>query len=289
MTLITFENAHNFLDTLNIPRLVEYESNVIIGRIDFTEQENKGNIEWRDDGVYLNINGNFQRGFMYIKRPYLTRYNKNVDNINERPRFHLVECSTIEQQRNDGNFDNRYFWSNSPYISLFDYDTGEEYQEKALNLCWNCQQIITDQISNTSDFHNLLDLNDEVIENNEPEAETDIFNRPINWRRISRAYREEQNYICEECGFGGEDLENNFDKRYIHTHHINPNELLNTHRENLKAVCVLCHYKQDMHHQSNFEKRRMKRELISFVTKYRTRLIEIGNLYVEEFINENEI
>ena len=289
MKLHKFDNSHKYLDTLNIPRLEEYESNVIIDRIDFTEQENEGNIEWRDDGVYLNINGSFQRGFMYIKRPYLTRYNKNVDNINERPRFHLVECSTIKQQRNEGNFDNRYFWSNSPSISLFDYDTGKEYKEKALNSCWNCQQIINEQISNTNDFHNLLDLNDVAIENNETEVETDIFNRPTNWRKLSRAYREEQNFTCEECGFGGDDLESNYDKRYIHTHHINSNELLNTHRDNLKAVCVLCHYKQDDHHQLNFEKRRMKRELMNFVKKYNSRLIEIKNLYIENFIIENKI
>jgi len=120
-------------------------------------------------------------------------------------------------------------------------------------------------------------------------VETDIFNRPTNWRRLSRAYREEQNFTCEECGFGGDDLESNYDKRFIHTHHINSNELLNTHRDNLKAVCVLCHYTQDEHHQSNFEKRRMKRELISYVSKYRNKLIEIGNEYVEDFIVENEI
>jgi|GEM_PF-1198430 len=285
MALITFENAHNFLDTLGIPRLVEYESNVIIDRIDFTEQENDGNIEWRVDGVYLNINGNFQRGFMYIKRPNIQKYGL--------PRFHLLECKTILEQRQNGRFHNHYFWSNSPTVTLTDRATHNDVEDATLSLCRNCQTLIrerTDEtIRDTNDFHNLLDLNDTEIENNESEVETDIFNRPINWRRISRAYRDEKNYTCEECGFGGEDLENNYDKRYIHTHHINSNELLNTHRVNLKAVCVLCHYKQDEHHQSNFEKRRMKRELISFVNKYRNRLIEKGNLYVEEFIRENEI
>ncbi len=285
MTLITFDSAHNFLDTLDIPRLDEYESNVVIDRIDFTEQENEGNIEWRDDGVYLNINGNFQRGFMYIKRPDIQRYGL--------PKFHLLECKTILEQRQNGRFHNHYFWSNSPTVTLTDRATHNDVEDETLSLCRNCQTLIrerTDEtIRDTNDFHNLLDLNDDEINNNEIETGTDIFNRPINWRRISRAYREEQNFTCEECGFGGDDLENNYDKRHIHTHHINSNELLNTHRDNLKAACILCHYKQDEHHQSNFEKRRMKRELISFVRKYRSRLIEIGNLYVEQFIRENEI
>jgi 5-methylcytosine-specific restriction endonuclease McrA len=285
MALITFEKAHNFLDTLGIPRLDEYESNVIIDRIDFTEQENDGSLEWREDGVYIKVKGHHQRGFMFNKDYKVSDYGN--------PRFHLFECSVIQKFIDKGIMSRYYFWSNSDLVTVTQRGSSIEYENQSLNLCSKCRQILHERnlpnITNTEGFHNLLDLNDNEIENNETEVETDIFKRPINWRRISRAYREEQNYTCEECGFGGEDLENNYDKRYIHTHHINSNELLNTHRDNLKAVCILCHYKQDEHHQSNFEKRRMKRELISFVTKYRNRLIEIGNLYVEEYIRENEI
>jgi len=282
MSLIKFHKSHKYLDEIGVPALDEYNNNVIIDRVDFTEQENDGNIEWREDGVYLNVRGEYQRGFMYIKRPYLTRYNKDVENISDRPRFHLVKCSTIEQQRNDGRFDNRYFWSNSPIISLFDFDTQEEYKNKKLNLCWNCQELINEDISNTEEFHELLDLNDNEIEINTTKIDTDIFNRPLNWRSISRAYRLEQNYTCEECGFGGNDLENNYDKRYIHTHHIDGYDLQNTHRNNLKAVCVLCHYNEDEHHQSNFEKPRMKKELDNFIKKYKAKLIKRNNPYISE-------
>lgn len=142
MPLVKFNKAHKYLDTLGFPPLGKYKSNVIIDRVDFTKQEKDGNIEWREDGVYLNIRGEYQRGFMYIKRPYLTRYNKDVENIKDRPKFHLVNCSTIEQQRNDGRFDDRYFWSNSPLISLFDFDTREEFPNKKLSLCWNCQTLV---------------------------------------------------------------------------------------------------------------------------------------------------
>ena len=77
-----------------------------------------------------------------------------------------------------------------------------------------------------------------LTEKEHEERETDIFNRPLNWRSISRAYRLEQNYTCEECSFGVDDLDNNYDKRYIHTHHIDSFDLENTHRDNLKSVCV---------------------------------------------------
>ncbi|MDC9723802.1 MAG: hypothetical protein PSN34_13655 [Urechidicola sp.] len=285
MPLIKFDNAHLFLDKLNIPRLEVYYDHTEILTTDFTEQENAGKIEWREDGVYLNLKGQYQKGFMYIKRPYITRYDKNIDIINDRPRFHLVKCRTIEEQRNNGNFNNRYFWSNEPLISLFDYDTGNEYKEKKLNLCRNCQELIEENINNTEDFHNQLDINDIIIENNESQN-TDIYDRPLNWRPISRAYKLEQNYTCEECNFGGNDFYSNYDKRHIHTHHIILNELQNTHRNNLKALCILCHYNQDDHHKSNFEKPRIRKELFSFVKKYKNRLIEIDNKYIKQFVSE---
>jgi len=283
MPLIKFDISHKYLDDISIPQLEEYNSNVIIDRIDFTEEERKGRIEWRDDGVYLKIRGEFQRGFMYIKRPYLTRYDKNVEIISDRPRFHIVNCSVIEQQKNNGNFDGRYFWSNSPTISLFDFDNGEEYPNKSLNICYHCLGQINENVSDTESFHDLLDLNDKEIEEKKEDTKTDIFNRPLNWRSISRAYRLEQNYTCEECGFGGDDIENTYDKRYIHTHHIDGYALLNTHRNNLKALCVLCHYNEDEHHQSNFEKPRMKKELDKFVSKYKSKLIERENSYIDGY------
>jgi hypothetical protein len=284
MKLYKFENAHKFLDTIGVPRLKKYANNVVVDKIDFTKQEKQGNIEWGEDGVYLNINGNYHRGFMYIKQPNIQKYGY--------PKFHLFECKAIEEQRLNGRFHNYYFWSNSPTVTLTDRATGKKIENVVLDLCYNCKKILEkktgEYISNTNDFHNLLELNDTKIKNGDKEQETDIFNRPFNWRAISRAYREEQNYTCEECGFGGELLENNYDKRYIHVHHINPYDLTNTHRDNLKSVCILCHYYQDEHHQSNFEKIRMKRQLLNFIKKYKRKLIEIGNPYIEQFLKDFE-
>jgi len=124
------------------------------------------------------------------------------------------------------------------------------------------------------------------MENNVNKQKTDIFNRPYNWRAISKAYREEKNYTCEDCGFGGKHLKSNFDQRFIHVHHINPYELTNTHRSNLKCVCILCHFYQDKYHQSNFEKPRMKKELFNFVKKYKDILIDIKNPYIKKFLDK---
>lgn len=282
MSLIKFNKAHSYLDSIGVPRLEEYNSNVIIDRIDFTEQESDGNLEWREDGVYLNVRGNFQKGFMFNKDYRIRHYNRN-------PSFHLFECSVIERFIERGNLSRYYFWSNSDSVTVTERDSNPktEHPNQRLNLCSNCRTILhernLDRINDTEDFHKLLDLNDKNIKENTEEVETDLYKRPLNWRSISKAYREEQNYTCEECGFGGSDLESNYDKRYLHTHHIDSYDLINTHRDNLKSVCVLCHYNQDEHHQSNFEKPRLKRELTSFVNKYRNRLIEIGNKHIENY------
>lgn len=279
MPLIKFNKAHSYLDTIGVPRLEEYNSNVIIERIDFTEQESDGNLEWREDGVYLNVRGNFQKGFMFNKDYRISEYGN--------PKFHLFECSVIERFIEHGILSRYYFWSNSNLVTVTQRGTNIEYPKQNLNLCSQCRVLLhernLDTINDTEDFHKLLDLNDKNIKENTEEVETDLYKRPLNWRSVSKAYREEQNYTCEECGFGGSDLENNYDKRYLHTHHIDSYDLLNTHRDNLKSLCVLCHYNKDEHHQSNFEKPRLKRELTSFINKYRNRLIEIGNEHIENY------
>lgn len=278
MNLTKFHKTHEYLDEIGIPRLDKYSNNVIVDRIDFTEQENDGSLEWREDGVYIKVKGKHQRGFMFNKDYKVSEYGN--------PKFHLFECSVIERFIEQGILSRFYFYSNSDLVTVTQRGTKIEYKNQKLSLCSKCSGMLSernlDYIGNTEDFHNLLDLNDTEIENSNEEIETDIFNRPLNWRSISRAYRLEQNYTCEECGFGGDDLENNYDKRYIHAHHIDGYALLNTHRSNLKSVCVLCHYNQDEHHKSNFEKPRMKKELDNFINKYKTKLIERNNPYINK-------
>ena len=64
MNLNEFNISHSYLDSVGIPRLNQYVNNILISRIDLTEQENLGNIDWGEDGVYLQVNGNYQKGFM---------------------------------------------------------------------------------------------------------------------------------------------------------------------------------------------------------------------------------
>lgn len=284
MPLRQFETAHEYLDSIGIPRLNEYNNNVIVDRVDFTAQENAGNIEWRDDGIYLVVNGRFQRGFMFNKNYNKSQYGN--------PKFHLFECNALQHFIDNGTLSQYYFWSNSDNVTVTQRGTNEDFPNQRLDLCRNCSVIILERgleaMDDTEDFHNLLNLNDEEVNNHTNDEHRDIYGRPLNWRSISKAYRHTMDYTCEECQFGVNDLINNYDKRHIHTHHINGYELLNTHRDNLRALCELCHYNQDEHHRSNFEKPRLKKALNTFVSKYRERLIEIGNPYIHAFLAENE-
>ncbi|WP_196892195.1 HNH endonuclease signature motif containing protein [Aureivirga marina] len=275
MNLKKFDKAHRFLDKLNIPRLSDYDNNVELQKIDLTKQEVSGKIKFEDDGVYLEHLGNWQRGYMYIKKPFLGKYGF--------PKFHILECKAIIDQKNRNNFDNRYYWANTASVDLIDYNTGKEHKNTLLDLCKYCQRELLENtgegIETTEDFYELLDINNENIIHHQDEIKTDIKGRPLNWRKISNAYRATRNFTCEECGFGGEQLKNNFDKRYIHVHHINPYELTNTHTNNLKCLCILCHSEQDEHHQNKSEKLQIE----SFISSYSNELEKQNNPYLKKY------
>ena len=74
MNLTKFHKTHEYLDEIGIPRLDKYSNNVIVDRIDFTEQENDGSLEWREDGVYIKVKGKHQRGFMFNKDYKVSEY-----------------------------------------------------------------------------------------------------------------------------------------------------------------------------------------------------------------------
>ena len=58
------------------------------------------------------------------------------------------------------------------------------------------------------------------------------YNR--DWIIVSRRYKEQNNWTCEECG-----LDCNITKYYLHTHHINHNRYNNSYN-NLKVLCRSC-------------------------------------------------
>lgn len=264
--LYAFSNLAQRLSQLGYPEPTESGFRVI--RRDLTQEEQAGNIDFREDGIYLTIDEQEYKGYMYLKYPDVSRFGF--------PKFHITNCQTVIGQRNRGQFDGRYFWHNSNTVTIEDRTNGQVYENINLDLCSFCrsQSSITDY-SDTQVFFSLLDQ--QAQEDISQDVEVDIFGYTLDWQQISREFRKEKEYTCESCGIK---VDEPSDRRFIHVHHKSGNKL-NNRRNNLECVCVLCHANKDATHEQNFEGRRMQAEIRAFTEKYREQLEELGNEYLD--------
>ena len=264
--LYNFSNLARKLTQLGYPEPLESGFRVI--KRDLTQEEQAGNIEFREDGIYLTIDGNEYRGYMYLKYPSVARYGF--------PKFHITNCQTVLDQRARGQFDGRYFWHNSKTVTIEDRTNGNIHENKNLSLCGYCrnQSSIT-EYADTQDFYSLLDQQEQ--EDINQEVSVDIFGYTLDWPQISREYRKEKKYTCENCGIK---IDQPNDRRFIHVHHKSGNKL-NNRRDNLESVCVLCHANKDATHEQNFGRRIMQASIRAFIKKYRDELEELRNEYLD--------
>lgn len=272
--LYSFEKLKNKLSELGYP-----ESNVSGFRVikrDFTQEEKAGNIFFKEDRIFLKIDGKEYKGYMYLKYPDIERF--------DFPKFHITNCQTIRTQKssiNNGinNFDNRYFWHNSNVVNLEDRETKKKYENQQLQLCGFCKrEADISDFDNTEGFFNLLDQQEQEYMNEK--IEVDIFGYKLDWQKISKAYKIEKQYTCESCNII---IEKPIDRRYIHVHHKSGNKLNNA-RNNLECLCILCHANQDDKHVHNFEKKRMQIDIESFLVKYKVDLIRLQNRYLSKYL-----
>jgi hypothetical protein len=264
--LYTFSNLAQRLSQLGYPEPTESGFHVI--RRDLSQEEHAGNIEFRDGAIFLTIEEQEYKGYMYLKYPDVERFGF--------PKFHITNCQTVLGQRNRGQFDGRYFWHNSNTVTIEDRANGNVHENINLSLCSYClnQSSIT-EYSDTQGFFSLLDQQEQ--EDINEEIEVDIFGYTLNWQQISREYRKEKEYTCENCKIK---VDEPSDRRFIHVHHKSGNKL-NNRRNNLECLCVLCHANKDSRHEQNFERRRIQAEISAFINKYRGQLEELGNEYLD--------
>jgi len=264
--LYSFQNLAMKLTQLGYPEGTESGFRVI--KRDLTQEERAGNIEFRQDGVYLTIDGQEYKGYMYLKYADITRYGL--------PKFHITNCQTILEQRASGRFDGRYFWHNSNLVSIENRANGKIHENVNLSLCNYCrnQSSIT-EYKDIDGFFNILDKQEQ--EDLNQEYEVDIFGYTLDWQKISREFRKEKGYTCENCGII---IEIPGDRRFIHVHHKSGNKL-NNKRNNLESLCVLCHAHKDNTHEHNFERARMQADIKAFIEKYRDKLKELKNEYLD--------
>jgi len=265
--MYNFSKLRQLLDELGFPSATSSLFQVI--KRDLTEEEDKGNIEYNEDGIFYTLDGVKYKGYLYLKVPDIRAYGH--------PKFHVVECQTIREQKRMGRFRNRYFWHNNNVVVLHDRESGIIYEDVVLSICQHCRrQIAQKHILTTQDFFDQFEVEETIDET----VKTGIGGYVLDWRNISAIYRESKSYQCEKCAVK---VDSNSDKRFIHVHHRDGNKL-NNRQTNLEALCVLCHSHVDAGHERNFGKYVKRFITKSFVKKYFQSLKECGNVYVDGFI-----
>lgn len=264
--LYKFEQLDSKLDEWGFPSIESVSGFQIIKGINFEDAYKSGSISFEEDGIYLEYEGKKYRGYMFIKEPYISRYENY-------PKFHLTRCQTIRQFIEEGRFKIRYEWSNSNVNDLIDKTTREIYNDQVLDYCGHCKQELFNGIKTTVDFFDSLD-NLETEGNN---IEVDIFGYVRGKEKISKVFREKRNYSCEECSI---QPKQSMHRRYMHTHHKDGDKT-NNKESNLQCLCILCHCYKDYRHEDNFNKGSMRIELKAFVDIYRDELINLNNPYLK--------
>lgn len=217
-----------------------------------------GTMSFRSDGIFvIGSDGQERQVFLYKKDYHLERYGK--------PRFHICKCSVIDEFISIGRFKQHYVRANSEPVPVIDLDDGHKLKEiNGLPLCGYCKKTLRQvNVANSTKFVELLQsVNNQV---QQEDVEVDIFGYTRNWETISRAYREIHNYTCEQCGL---QITDDYDRQYIHVHHIDGNKL-NNNENNLQCLCLYCHTHVDDHHFQRLTTGANKYTYDDFIKKYK--------------------
>lgn len=220
-----------------------------------------GTIEFSSDGIFVKCSDGVERQvFLYKKDYHLQQYGL--------PKFHICKCSVIDEFVNSGGFGQHYVRANAEPVPVIDLDEVDYNQRDktvtGLQLCKLCKRIIAGYGNiNSTEFVEMLKAANKGQQVNE-DLERDIFGYTRDWESISKRYREQHKYTCENCGIK---IEDDYDKQYVHVHHINGDKLIND-ESNLKCLCLYCHAHVDNHHYRRLTTGANKILYNSFVARY---------------------
>jgi len=233
------------------------------------------------DGIFFTDRKGYKhKGFLYIESGYSQR---TIEKVGRRlPRFHILNCTTIQEQRQRKNFNGHYVFSTEVITMKEIDDTTQE-----LSLCGNCHKLNskTTRGMKTSEFRDQFILDDSVegefVDSELPkDVSTDFWGYTPEWYETSRNYRMKRKFTCEDCGINlNQNLVNGY---YLETHHIDGNPK-NNDEDNFKCLCVLCHANIDKFHQENYAKGSGRRKLMDFIKLFEDELRRIGNKHLDRY------
>jgi len=173
-------------------------------------------------------------------------------------KYHIYKCNTLSNMFKSGR-KHRYKINtrdDGKFHYLFTDRQGKtigQNQNQKLYICKNClgkfiQQKASDLDVRRFNLKNFYQQNDSFfnfdtskLEKGE-DATANVYSKL--WNKISTQLKVKKDYTCQECGFKAR---NEYERRFIHTHHINGNKT-NNYEDNLKVLCIKCHSEVDSYH-----------------------------------------
>jgi len=237
-------------------------------------QTNGKDIESIDD-IFVNNNGelfellpdgslvrvNLYIATKVVDKDSFTNFNSKQVYEDDLYKYHIYKCTTISNMFNSGRkhrykINNR---DNGTFHYTFTDSKGSILkidENQKLNICKNClkkflhiQSASDNDVKNfnlkkfynqTGSFFDDIDVSN--LEKGEY-ARANVYSKL--WDKISKQIKIKKDYTCEKCGYKPKD---EYDKRFIHTHHKNGDKQ-NNHEDNLQVLCIKCHAEIDLFHK----------------------------------------
>ncbi len=187
---------------------------------------------------------------LYI-RDHSYKYDKVILDAKEGNKYHISWCRKLDEMRKTNNF-NRYHATNR-LDGMFEIDDGKgRHHEVALQVCKLCIEKLNYKGSidnkNKHKVFNEFTLAEffshySTCFNHIPQNIKNLKNSGYtsDWKDISRATRENENYTCKQCSVNMRSA-----KKLCDVHHVNRIKYDNS-PENLYVLCRDCHRKQPYH------------------------------------------
>lgn len=179
------------------------------------------------------------------------------------PKFHFMECRTIQQMRNEGRLERYVITNQTTGIFAMSvesrYSTQNTQSPMRLKVCKNClneydyrnyksaNAVIRNSICDSFDIKFFFNECKILFEHLPLRTDSQIFadNYPSNWKFTSRVYRQQNEWRCEKCGVSLAEYPD-----LLHVHHRNGNKW-NCTSDNLRALCKRCHSREFKHEWIN--------------------------------------